>query len=108
MGTFDVGRGTRIAADPALVHGLVNDLREWPAWSPWEDLDGAMQRTYSGADSGVGAYYAWAGNRKAGQGSMEIVASSPERIELVVSFLKPVGRPTPSPSTSSPPAGAPT
>ena len=42
------------------------------AWSPWEDIDPDMQRTYAGAESGVGANYAWSGNRKAGAGPMEI------------------------------------
>ena len=49
------------------------DFRRWPAWSPWEDVDPDLRRTYSGPDSGVGAAYAWEGNRKAGKGRMEIV-----------------------------------
>jgi hypothetical protein len=89
MSAFEVSRSTSISADPARVHGLVNDFHEWPKWSPWEDLDPAMQRTHSGAESGVGAHYAWDGNRKAGQGSMEITSSTPERIALTVIFLKP-------------------
>lgn len=93
MGSFEISRSTSVAADPALVHGLVNDFHEWQSWSPWEGVDPAMERTYSGADSGVGAHYAWAGNRKAGEGSMEIVGSSPERIDVRLSFLKP-GRAT--------------
>lgn len=86
---FEVIRTTSIAADPVRVHALVNDFHEWAAWSPWEDLDPDLRRTYSGADSGVGAHYAWAGNRKAGEGSMEITGSTPERIDIELSFLKP-------------------
>jgi len=89
MGTFHVARSASIHADPALVHGLVNDFHEWPAWSPWEEVDPGMERTYSGAPSGVGAHYAWLGNRKAGQGSMEIVGSGPERIEVALAFVRP-------------------
>lgn len=89
MGTFQISRSTTIAADPALVHGLVNDFHEWPAWSPWEDLDPALERSYSGADKGVGSHYAWSGNRKAGSGSMEITASTPEQIDIQLTFLKP-------------------
>ncbi|MGA8846326.1 MAG: SRPBCC family protein [Nocardioides sp.] len=89
MGSFEVVRSIHISADPALVHALVNDFHEWPAWSPWEGMDDDLDRTYSGAESGVGAHYAWAGNRKAGEGSMEIVGSTPEQIALVLSFLKP-------------------
>lgn len=89
MGNYRVSRSTSIAADPALVHRLVNDFHEWPAWSPWEGLDPELERTYSGAEQGVGAHYAWSGNRKAGQGSMEITGSAPDRVEVALRFLKP-------------------
>jgi len=89
MASFRISRSASIAADPALVHRLVNDFHEWQSWSPWEGLDPSLERTYSGADAGVGARYEWSGNRKAGAGSMEITASSPDRIDLLLTFLKP-------------------
>jgi hypothetical protein len=89
MASFEVVRATSIGADPARVHALIDDFHEWPAWSPWEDLDPDIQRTYSGPASGVGAHYAWRGNRKAGQGTMEITASSSERIDVDLVFMKP-------------------
>lgn len=89
MVNYRVSRSTSIAADPALVHRLVNDLHEWQHWSPWEGLDPDLERTFSGADQGVGAHYSWSGNRKAGQGSMEITASTPEQVDVALAFLKP-------------------
>ena len=89
MSEYTVVRTTHVAADPATVHALVDDFHQWQAWSPWEDLDPDLRRTYSGPDRGVGAHYAWQGNRKAGQGSMEITGSTPERIDLHLVFLKP-------------------
>ncbi|MCY7395186.1 MAG: SRPBCC family protein [Nocardioides sp.] len=89
MSTFEVSRRAVIEADPARVHDLVADLHQWQAWSPWEGLDPGLVRTYSGADRGVGAQYAWSGNRKAGAGSMEILRADPARIDLTLSFLKP-------------------
>jgi hypothetical protein len=71
------------------VHALIDDFHEWPAWSPWEDLDPDLQRTYTGPATGVGAHYAWRGNRKAGQGTMEITGSSPDRIDIDLVFMKP-------------------
>ena len=71
------------------MHGLINDFHEWPKWSPWEDLDPAMERTYSGAESGVGAHYAWSGNRKAGEGSMEITGVHARAGRAHLPFLKP-------------------
>jgi hypothetical protein len=88
--SFEVTRSTTIQADPARVHGLIDDFHRWTAWSPWEELDPDLQRTYTGPDSGVGAHYAWKGNRKAGEGSMEITGSAPDRIEIELAFLKPM------------------
>ena len=89
MSRFEVSRSLVIEADPARVHALVDDFHEWTAWSPWEDVDPGLQRSYTGPPSGVGARYAWQGNRKAGQGSMEITGSTPERVDVRLSFLKP-------------------
>jgi hypothetical protein len=88
--SFDVSRSTTIEADPARVHDLIDDFHRWTAWSPWEDVDPNLSRTYTGPSSGVGAHYAWRGNRKAGEGSMEITGSSPERIEIELAFMKPM------------------
>ncbi|MGK8501909.1 SRPBCC family protein, partial [Nocardia asiatica] len=62
----------------------------WVKWSPWEDLDPQLQRSYSGADSGVGARYAWSGNRKAGAGSMEIIGDADREVGVRLEFLKPM------------------
>ncbi len=88
--SFEVTRSTTIQADPARVHDLIDDFHHWTTWSPWEDLDPNLSRTYTGPTSGVGAHYAWRGNRKAGEGSMEITGSGPERIEIELAFLKPM------------------
>src|SRR4051794_25534643 len=89
MADFEVTRSTTIAAPPERVHGLIDDFHRWRAWSPWEDMDPDLQRRYSGPDAGVGARYAWEGNRKAGKGNMEIVDSKPERVEVRLVFEKP-------------------
>jgi len=89
MGTFEISRSTGISATADTLHRLIDDFREWPQWSPWEDLDPSLRRTYSGADRGVGARYAWKGNKKAGEGSMVITASTPEQIDIEVAFVKP-------------------
>jgi Polyketide cyclase / dehydrase and lipid transport len=86
---FSITRRTSVAADAARIHALVDDFHEWVKWSPWEDLDPALQRSYSGPDRGVGAHYAWKGNRKAGEGSMEITALGPEAVDIELRFLQP-------------------
>ncbi|MGO4615206.1 SRPBCC family protein [Nocardia sp. 2YAB30] len=90
MAEFEVVRSAVITAEPARVHSLIDDFHEWGKWSPWEDLDPQMQRSYSGADSGVGARYTWSGSRKAGAGSMEITASAEREIGVRLEFLKPM------------------
>ncbi|MEU2036019.1 SRPBCC family protein [Nocardia amamiensis] len=90
MAEFEVVRSAVITAEPARVHALIDDFHEWVKWSPWEDLDPQLQRSYSGADSGVGARYAWSGNRKAGAGSMEIISSTERQIGVRLEFLKPM------------------
>jgi len=89
MGSYTITRSVDVSAEPSTLHALVDDFHEWPKWSPWEDVDPALQRTYTGADRGVGAHYAWSGNRRAGQGSMEIVSSTPEQIGVQLVFEKP-------------------
>jgi len=88
---FRVERSATIAAPDSVVFALVNDFHRWKAWSPWAGLDSSMQETYSGASSGVGASYAWAGNSKVGEGSMTILESTPSSlIRIKLEFLKPI------------------
>jgi hypothetical protein len=88
--TFTVERSGEVGAPPERVHAVLADFHEWPKWSPWEDVDPDMERTFSGAESGVGAVYAWKGNRKAGEGRMEITGSdSPSAVDIHLSFIKP-------------------
>ena len=88
--TFTVERSTTIEAPAARIYPHLSDFHAWTAWSPWEDVDPALERTYSGPGSGVGARYAWSGNRKAGRGTMEIVrADEPRRVDIDLAFEKP-------------------
>ena len=61
--TFQVQRAASIKAPPEKIFALINDLRGWGAWSPWEKKDPAMKRTFSGAQYGKGAVYAWDGDK---------------------------------------------
>ncbi|WP_405148606.1 SRPBCC family protein [Nocardia salmonicida] len=89
MGNFEVSRRTAIAAEPARIHALIDNFHQWRLWSPWEDADPQLARTYTGPESGVGARYAWRGNRKAGAGTMEIKADAEREIGVELTFEKP-------------------
>jgi len=88
-GTFRVERSTTISASPEPIAQHIADFHQWLAWSPWEKIDPALQRSYSGAPSGKGAKYGWAGNKNIGVGSMEISDASPSSIKIDLAFLKP-------------------
>lgn len=88
--SFRVERTALIQAPPEKVYALIEDFHVWPQWSPFEKLDPDMKRTFSGAEKGQGAVYAWAGNSKAGEGSMKIVETTPAtRVTIALDFLKP-------------------
>jgi uncharacterized protein YndB with AHSA1/START domain len=88
--TFRVERAASIKAPPEKIFALINDLRRWAAWSPYEKKDPAMKRTLSGAASGPGAVYEWDGNQEIGKGRMEITDSSPpSKITIRLDFVKP-------------------
>lgn len=88
--SFRLERSTSISAAPEKVFALINDFREWSKWSPWENIDPALVRTFSGAANGVGTIYEWTGNNKVGSGRMEIVeASAADRITIKLDFFKP-------------------
>lgn len=87
--TVRYARSARISAPPERIAPLINDLRRWEAWSPWEKKDPALKRTFSGNASGVGAIYAWDGNNNVGSGRMEILESTLGKIRIRLDFLRP-------------------
>jgi hypothetical protein len=88
--TLRVQRAASIHAPPEKIFALINDFHAWRAWSPYEDRDPNLQRTYSGAASGKGAVYEWAGNRQVGSGRMEILdAPAPNRVAIKLDFFTP-------------------
>jgi uncharacterized protein YndB with AHSA1/START domain len=88
--TIRVQRVTSIKAPAERIFPLINNFHQWGTWSPYEHKDPAMKRTYSGADSGKGAVYAWDGNNNVGSGRMEILETSePSKIVIKLDFFKP-------------------
>jgi uncharacterized protein YndB with AHSA1/START domain len=88
--TFRVQRSAAIQAPPEKIFAAVADFHQWRAWSPYEERDPDLQRSYSGAASGSGAVYAWEGNSNVGSGRMEILdAPPPSKVVIKLDFLKP-------------------
>jgi len=87
---FRVQRSATIKAPPEKIFPHLADFHAWPSWSPWEKIDPALQRTYSGPNSGPGAVYEWSGNKNIGSGRMEILEAAPSsRVLIKLDFLSP-------------------
>ena len=87
--SFRVERTVAMKAPPGKIYPLINDLKAWTAWSPYEKKDPAMKRTYGDVTAGKGATYAWDGDKNVGQGSMEILESSPDKVVIKLDFIAP-------------------
>jgi uncharacterized protein YndB with AHSA1/START domain len=90
-GTFKVERVATIKAPPERIFPMLNNLRAFVLWSPYERKDPDMQRTYSGALMGKGAVYEWDGDRNGGKGRLAIADSSPpSKVVLRLDMMRPL------------------
>jgi hypothetical protein len=88
--TFRVQRTIAIDAAPERIFPFLEDFRKYGLWSPYEQVDPSMSRTYSGSKSGKGAVYEWDGKGKAGKGRMEIAHTSPPLMAVIrLDFTRP-------------------
>lgn len=88
--SFRVERSIDIAAPAEKIFPFLDDLKQQRLWSPWDQKDPNMKRDYSGAPRGVGAIYAWDGNREIGSGRQELVTVTPySKIEGKIDFFRP-------------------
>jgi hypothetical protein len=87
--SFRVQRVVLINAPSDKVFPLINDIKAWTVWSPYEKKDPAMKRSYGAVTAGKGATYAWEGDKNVGQGSIEMIESGPRKIVIKLDFLKP-------------------
>ncbi|MFY0255122.1 SRPBCC family protein [Chitinophaga sp. 30R24] len=85
-----VERSLFIPAEAAVIFPLVNVVRNWERWSPWQSLNSQMKITYGEKESGIGAGYSWEShNRKLQHGHMTITESRPDQfIATHTDFMK--------------------
>ena len=87
--SYTVTRSATIAAGADVVFPLVSDFHSWAKWSPWDEIDKDLKRTYDGAPGAIGSSYGWAGE-KTGEGKMTLTAAKPpEAIDIKLEFIKP-------------------
>jgi Polyketide cyclase / dehydrase and lipid transport len=88
--TFRVQRTVNIKAPPERIFPLIDDLRSGERWSPYYRKDPAMQGTYSGPASGVGATFNFAGNKDVGSGRVSITGTRPlNQVTMRLQMVKP-------------------
>ncbi len=88
--SFRIERSAQLAAKPDAVFHVLVDFHRWQEWSPWDKLDPALKREFSGPEAGVGASYGWEGNDDVGAGRMTIVVAKEfSEIRIKLEFLKP-------------------
>jgi hypothetical protein len=88
---FRISRTAVVQAPAEVVYANLIDFRQWKRWSPWEKLDPNQKTTHSGAEKGVGAAYAWAGNDQVGSGQMTITQATPgNTVDIRLEFLTPM------------------
>lgn len=88
--TFEVSRSAIIETPQDRLFGIVSDLGNFDAWSPWSRLDAGMKMTLGATTTGVGATYAWDGNNAVGAGRMEIVGTTPDSlVQIRLDFFRP-------------------
>jgi uncharacterized protein YndB with AHSA1/START domain len=89
--SFHIERTVRINAAPAAIYPYMSDFHKGKLWVPYEQKDPGMKRTFSGAESGKGSIYEFAGNKNVGQGRLEIVeATAPTHVVLTLDMTEPM------------------
>lgn len=88
-GTTVVERSERIQATPDVLLSSIANLPRWVDWSPWEGIDPAMKREYTGDSGTVGSTYSWNGDRKAGEGRMRVDAVDRDGVGITLEFTRP-------------------
>ena len=87
---FHYSRSVVISAPAERIFSRVANFRAWTDWSPYEEYDRAMKKSYSGEDGALGSGYAWEGNGKVGAGTMRInTLEAPSRVEIALAFDRP-------------------
>ena len=87
---FRLQRSAGIRASPEKIFGLINDIRQFNTWNPYNRKDPGMKGTYSGPDTGPGALFTFDGNKNAGKGSIGITESAaPSKVGMKLDMTAP-------------------
>lgn len=89
-GDFYYERSGLIMASPEKIYPYLSDFKLGSQWSPYEQTDPTMKKTYSGTMGQVGSRMEFDGNSSVGSGHLEILKVVPnESVELRLTMTKP-------------------
>ena len=87
--TFKVQRSASIKAPPDKLHGLINDMKVFNTWNPYNLKDPNIKGEYQGPQAGPGAAYHFTGNKDVGKGSVTITDSAPSKVTMKLDMIEP-------------------
>ena len=88
---FSIVRRATMTAPPDRIFPYINDLSRNIEWSPLENKDPNMKRTFTGPACGVGALYEFSGNNQVGAGRIAILESAPSsKVKMTLDMTKPM------------------
>jgi effector-binding domain-containing protein/ribosome-associated toxin RatA of RatAB toxin-antitoxin module len=75
---------------PESVYALLNNMKTYDQWMPWNKRDPQMKKSWGDKTEGVGAYYSWESKVKdVGSGNMTITESVPNKsVKTDLDFLE--------------------
>lgn len=77
-GTANISRSVTINAPSSTVFGVLNNLKTYNAWMPWNQKDSTMVQEFGQITEGKGAFYTWRSNHpQVGKGKLSITESIP-------------------------------
>jgi hypothetical protein len=89
--TLHIERSVRIEAHPDKIRPLIDDMKRFNTWNPYNQKDPAMKGSYRGPASGPGAGYDFDGNKNVGKGSIQIIPpSAPNRVTMTLDMTAPM------------------
>lgn len=89
--TFRVQRAMTMNAPADKIFAIVTDLRRGVEWSPYEQKDPDMKKTFSGPATGPGSQLTWDGNSNIGAGTLTIAnTTAPSKVVLNLDITRPM------------------
>jgi len=87
---YHVERSITTSAPADVAFAIFSDLGRWRDWSPYDKRDPSMNSDLSDPSHGVGANYAWNGNKDVGAGQLTITRVDPGKsINMDLEFTRP-------------------